>query len=101
MVAQTLVNTNGPVKKVSGADHPLYSFGGQVFIAPQKGGPIVISKSQERIDSVRDLLEGKGESLATGKALEALAPMSNSFFLVGVADALDEEINRLGGGGGG
>jgi hypothetical protein len=90
LVAQMLADTNGPVQKISEADAPaLYSFGGQVFIAPQKGGPIVISKAEDQVETARELLAGKGQSLAASKNLQTLAPASDSFFFVAAAEALE------------
>jgi hypothetical protein len=88
LVAQILANTNGPVKKLEGdGAQSVYSFANQVFIAPEKGGPIVISKSQAQLDATRELLAGKGPSLATSKNLNEFPVIANSFFFVGLADA--------------
>jgi hypothetical protein len=88
LVAQILANTNGPVKKLEDHEPPLYSFANQVFISPQKGGPIVISKSEAQIDATRELLAGKGPSLASTKTFGDFPVVANSFFFLGVADAL-------------
>jgi hypothetical protein len=91
LVAQLLANTNGPVKKLSGQGEPaLYSFGNEIFIAPQKDGPIIISKSQDQIEAARDLIGGKGPSLATSKAFGDLLSISNSFFVVAAAQAFNQ-----------
>jgi hypothetical protein len=52
-----------------------------------KEGPIILSKSQDRVDSARELLAGKGANLASTKSFGELLSVSNSFFVVAAAQA--------------
>lgn len=88
LVAQILANTNGPVKQLeSQGEHAVYSFANQVFISPQEGGPIVVSKSEAQLEAARERLQGKGRSLASSRNFDEFPAISNSFFFVGLADA--------------
>lgn len=89
LVAQILTKTNGPVKKLANDDQPLYCFGNEVFIAPQKGGPIVISKSRAQVEAAQELLAGKAPSLGANNKFSQWSVTPNSFFFLGVADALN------------
>lgn len=89
LVAQILANTNGPIKKLEHDTLNLYSFGDQVFIAPQKDGPIIISKSQERIEALQQVLTGKSPGLDAKHSLSQFPVLSNNFFFLAIADAAD------------
>lgn len=88
LVAQILADTNGPVKKLE-AEHAIYSVADQVFISPQKGGPIVISKSQEELGAARELLAGQGTGGRPAHRFGDFPAVSNSFFFVGLADVMN------------
>jgi hypothetical protein len=87
LVGFMLANTNGPIRKLEGDGPSMYSFAGQVTIAPQAGGPIVISKSPDQIDAVRERLSAKGPAPGAIKMLTKFPAVSNAFFFVGVAEA--------------
>ena len=87
LVAQILADTNGMVQKLANDSHTVYSVADQVFISPQKGGPVVVSKSEERIDAARERLAGRSPTAKLSKNFGEFPAVSNSFFFVGLADA--------------
>jgi hypothetical protein len=89
LAAQILAATNGPVKEVQSEGRTVYSFNNQVFISPQKGGPIAVSRSLGQLETAGDLFSGKGPNLASSKAFAEYPNISNSFFFVGVANVVD------------
>jgi hypothetical protein len=90
LVANLLANTNGPVKKLPGDEQTVYTFANQVFISPVKGGPIIISKSEELIDATRERLAGKGPSLSSSSTFGELPLVGNSFIVLGAAEVLND-----------
>lgn len=87
LVAQILVNSNGPVSKIEGDNTNLYSFANQVFISPQKGGPIIVSKSEDRIEAIREMFAGKSAPAGAPSSTTPFRVASNSFLFVELADA--------------
>jgi hypothetical protein len=88
LVATILANTNGPVKQLQNEGQSLYSIADQIFIAPQKGGSIVISKSEAQIDFARERLSGKAAKRAGKGGFGDFPAVSNGFFLLAVAEGL-------------
>ncbi|MFO1497678.1 MAG: hypothetical protein U1G07_04675 [Verrucomicrobiota bacterium] len=86
LVAQILADTNGPVKKLAETTPAVYSVANQVYISPKKDGPIIVSKSPTQLELTRELLESRTTRTAA-KNFGGFPTISNSFFLVGVADA--------------
>ena len=89
LAAQMLANTNGPIKQLEEGAQPLYTVADQGFISPQEHGPIIISRSKAQIEAARELLAGKGPSLASTKSIGEFPAVSNGFFFVGLANAID------------
>ena len=87
LVAQILAVTNGPVKKVENDSVALYSIANEIFVSPDKGGVIVVSKSQDQIELARDIMAGKKTKLNSNKLFTSFPSVSNSFFFLGVAEA--------------
>ena len=72
LVAQILADTNGPVKKLPNDTDALYSIANQILVSPQKGGSIVISKSETQIELAQQRLAGKAPT-ATAASFQPIS----------------------------
>jgi len=90
LVAQLLQNTNGPIKKVQQTPYALYSLGDQIFVCPRLAGQVVLSKSRQQIEAIRDLLEAKARSGKGNKAFSGYAQVPNTFFFLAVAEGFND-----------
>ena len=68
----------------------LYSIANEIFVSPDKGGVVVVSKSQRQIELARDMMAGKKAKLDSNKLFTSFPGVSESFFFLGVADAFSD-----------
>jgi hypothetical protein len=90
LVAQILADTNGPVKKLEHDSMALYSIANEIFVSPDKGGVVIVSKSQHQIEQARDLMAGKKASGSSNKLFTNFPNASKSFFFLGAAAAFTD-----------
>lgn len=69
---------------------PVYSFKSNVFIAPNIEGAVVIAKSKEQIESARQILLGKSDTLATITTFSDYPSLKKTFFFLGMAEGFNE-----------
>ncbi len=92
LAAQILQNANGPFKKLQQDPFPLYTLQGQIFLSPRLAGHVVVSKSRQQIEGVRDLLARTTKQEANG-AFSGYAKVANSFFFLAVAEGFNENAS--------
>jgi hypothetical protein len=80
---------SGSVKRLEAAPQALYQLN-DVFAAVQKGQPVVLGKSREKVLRTRDVLSGKNPSLKSGQAFTKLPAPASGFFLLAAAEDFNE-----------
>jgi len=80
---------SGSVKRLEEAPHALYQLN-DVFAAVQKGQPVVLGKSREKVVRARDVLSGKSSNLKAGKAFTQLPAAAGGSFLIGAAEDFNQ-----------
>jgi hypothetical protein len=107
-----LVRTTADVKKdldtlcgafsVSGTDafklshlkpYPLYTFKDNLFVAPDIEGTVVVAKSKEQIETVRQVLLGKREAMSKSSIFSEYPKVADGFFFVGMAEGFNENAS--------
>jgi hypothetical protein len=91
LAAQMLQDTNSPIKKVQQDGFAVYSMQDQVFLSPRVAGQIVVSKSREQLEAIRNHLTGKAKAPNAGKAFSDYAHVPNAFFFLAVAEGFNEK----------
>lgn len=78
------------VTQVEQGPVPIYQVKGDLLVAPLKEGVVVAAKSREQLDLARELLSGKGKSLAKADAFKVFPEVADSFFFLGMAEGFNE-----------
>jgi hypothetical protein len=91
LAAQALQDPNGGIKKLQDEPFVLYSAHNQLFVSPQLAGHVVLSKSRQQIESLRNVLAGKARTANASKPFSGYATVTNSFFFLAVAEGFNEK----------
>jgi hypothetical protein len=70
--------------------YPIYSFKGDVFIAPNINNTVLMAKSKEQLENARKVVLGKGTNMSGSETFSEYPAASNTFFFFGMADGLNE-----------
>jgi len=90
LAAQILQNTNGPIQKLQQEPFAIYSLHDQIFLAPRVGGQIVVSKSRQQLEEVKEFLAGRAKGANRGEAFPGFAHVPNTFFFLAAAEGFNE-----------
>jgi hypothetical protein len=79
------------MKVTQTAPYLIYSFKDNVFIAPNIENTVIVAKSREQLEHAREVLLGKGESMARNNAFTDYPKVTNTFFFLGMAEGFNED----------
>jgi len=80
----------GPVKRLEPGPLPLYLIKDDLYIAPQPGRPVLVSKFHQEILKARPLFAGQAPTLAANDAFGDLLSAPGAFFFVAAAQGFNE-----------
>jgi hypothetical protein len=61
-------------------------------VTPLEGGTVIATKSREQLERARQIVLGKGETLAKTGAFKTFADVPKAFFFLGMAEGLNDEV---------
>ena len=82
-------------KKVTMDQHSpfvIYKLKDSMLVTPLAGGTVVAAKSRKQLDRAREIVSGKGDTLAKTDAFKMFPDVPKSFFFLGMAQGLNDEV---------
>ena len=63
-----------------------------MLVTPMTGGTLVAAKSRQQLQRAREIVSGKGETLAKADAFTTFPEVPKGFFFLGMAQGLNDEV---------
>ena len=74
------------------APFAIYKLKDNMLFTPMVGGTLVAAKSRQQLERAREIVSGKGETLAKTDAFKTFPDVPKGFFFLGMAQGLNDEV---------
>jgi hypothetical protein len=74
------------------APFAIYKLKDNMLFTPMAGGTLVAAKSRQQLERAREIVSGKGETLAKTDAFKTFPDVPKGFFFLGMAQGLNDEV---------
>ena len=92
LVAQTLQNTNGPIRKLQNMPFAVYTMNNELFASAHEG-TLIFGKSRKQLERTHEIVSGRARGLKNAKAFADFPETPNGFFFLAVAEGFSESGN--------